>query len=122
MNTEELKYKKVAREDAVKRARRGESSIEHSPIWQLLKKDIDKGDFAKKDELLQLGPYTKKELIEHFGVGNRRTIARYIQKYVLSIAKPYTVYGFTREEGTYLQVKRDERYEKVKTQTRRKSA
>jgi hypothetical protein len=58
-----------------------------------MKRDIDKG--LKPKEALQVSLSEKDK--EEIGITNRRTVARFVQKYLASRSLPYTVGSFSRD-------------------------
>jgi hypothetical protein len=93
-------YKKIKANEVPKRARKSESRFEHTEEWRLMKTDIDRG--LKPQEALQvvLTPEDKKK----YRIKNRRTIARFIKKYLDSKGLKYGVKSFYRDGADYLVV------------------
>jgi len=93
-------FRKIKASEAPKRRRKVVSRFESTQEWQLMKDALDKG--LKLGEALEvvLTPADKKKHnLEH-----RRTVARFIQKYVRSLGMPYKVKSFDRDLGTYFLV------------------
>jgi len=86
-------YKKVKATDIPKRERKSESRFESTREWRAMKADIDRG--LKPQEALQavLTPQDK----EKYGIKNRRTIARFVKKYLAARGLDYGVKSFQRE-------------------------
>ncbi len=68
-----------------------------------MKAALDAG--LKPQEALEvvLTPADKKK----YGLEHRRTVTRFIQKYVKALGQPYTVKSFERDMGTYFLVMYD---------------
>jgi hypothetical protein len=68
--------------------------FEKTPEWGYMKADIDKG--LKPGEALQVvfGPEDQKK----YHIRNRRSIARFIKKYLVTLNLPYIVTSFERRE------------------------
>lgn len=96
-------YKKVKAEDLPKRDRRGESRFERTPEWANLKADIDKG--LKPKDALVVGLTDADK--ERYGIQNRRTIARFVQKYLAENDIPYRVKSQRKDEMDLIIVSRD---------------
>jgi predicted nucleotidyltransferase len=93
-------YKKTKADQVPKRARKSESRFEHTEEWRLMKADIDRG--LKPQEALQavLTPEDKKK----YKIKNRRTIARFIKKYLESKGLKYGVKSFNKDGADYIVV------------------
>jgi hypothetical protein len=87
-------YKKIKLSEAPKRPRKGVSRFEATEEWRLMKADIDKG--LKPGEALQV-VFTDRDK-EKYDIKSRRTIARFVKKYLASHDFPYTVKSFERRE------------------------
>jgi len=87
-------YSKINVAKAPKRKRKAVSRFEATPEWRLMKADMDKG--LKPTEALQVifGEADK----ERYNIRNRRSIARFIQKYIRTQDLPYKVTSFERRE------------------------
>lgn len=86
-------YKKIKESQVPKRERKSESRFERTDEWRHMKADIDKG--LKPLEALQcaLSPEDKKR----YKISNRRTIARFVKRYLESKGLKYGVKSFNRE-------------------------
>jgi len=94
-------YKKVNENQIPKRRRASVSRFESTEEWRLMKADIDKG--LKPNEALQVTlTDADKEL---YKIKNRRTVARFIQKYLDSKGLKYGVKTFRRDNGEYIIVR-----------------
>jgi hypothetical protein len=77
------------------RERKSESRFERAHEWRLMKADLDRADL-KPNEYLQLS--LNDEAKKEYGIVNRRTIARFIKKYLAdNDLNKYTVKSFRRE-------------------------
>lgn len=82
-----------------KRERKSEARLERAHEWRLLKADIDKADL-KVNEYLELALSDADK--EKYGIINRRSIARFIKKYLLSKGlNKYSVKSFRRENKDF---------------------
>jgi hypothetical protein len=98
-------YIKGKMNDVPKRKRTGISRFERTPEWQLMKADIDKG--LKPMEALQV-ILTEEEKAK-YKIKNRRSIARFIKKYLEAKGLSYNVRNFHRDEGEFIVVENDVR-------------
>lgn len=89
-----MAYKKINVAKAPKRKRKAVFRFELTPDWKMMKADIDKG--LKPEEALQV-IFTEADK-EKYNIRNRRSIARFIQKYIRAQELPYTVKSFERRE------------------------
>lgn len=87
-------YGKIKAADVPTRGRKSESRFERSPDWKAMKADIDRG--LKPNEALQIA-LTEEEK-KQLGISNRRTIARFVQRYLAAKDLPYVVKSFHREQ------------------------
>jgi len=87
-------YKKITRSDVPKRPRKAVSRFERTPEWRMMRADIEKG--LKPSEALQV--IFSEQDKEKYNIHNRRSIARFIQKYLRTRKLPYTVKSFERRE------------------------
>lgn len=94
-------YKKISLDKAPRRKRTSTFRFEGTPEWKAMKRDIDTG--LKPNEGLQvaLSPEDK----EKYNIASRRTIARFINRYLKSVKKPYTVQSFNRDGLDFFIVK-----------------
>lgn len=90
-----MSYKKIKIADAPKRPRKGVSRFESTPEWRRMKADIDQG--LKPSEALQV-IFTNDDQ-DKYDIKSRRTIARFIKKYLVARDLPYTVTSFERRES-----------------------
>jgi hypothetical protein len=92
-------FKKTKIEDAPRAQRPRESKFERTKDWQLLKQGIDAG--LKPGEALSV-IFTDEDK-QRMGIESRRTLARFVQKYLAERELPYTLRSFTRKgEGDYI--------------------
>lgn len=106
-------FRKIKTDELPKRRRKVASLFEATPEWRLMKEALDAG--LKPQEALEvvLTPADKKK----YGLEHRRTVTRFIQKYVRSLKMPYTVKSFERESGTYFLVMHDKPVQAVRRKT-----
>jgi hypothetical protein len=93
-----MAYTKVKANQVPKRARKSESRFEKTPEWQAMKADMDRGLKAREALMVSLTQADKEEL----GITNRRTIARFVQKYLTAKGLPYVVRSFHRDDYDYV--------------------
>lgn len=93
-------YGKVKAADVPTRERKSESRFERTPEWKAMKADIDRG--IKPNEALQI-TLTEEEK-KRLGISNRRTIARFVQRYLAAKELPYIVKSFHREKQDFVLV------------------
>ena len=86
-------YKKIDTSQVPKRERKSESLFEKTREWSKMKSDMDKG--LKPKEALRV-TLSEEEKVE-YGITNRRTIARFLQKYIAEKGFDYTVKSFQRD-------------------------
>lgn len=91
-------YARIKAKEVPARGRKSESRFERTPEWKAMKADIDRG--LKAQEALQVA-LTKEEMVG-YGITNRRTIARFLQKYLAASELPYTVKSFQRDGRDYV--------------------
>lgn len=88
-------YKKIrASEVKPKRTRTAVYKFETTSEWRQMKADLDKGLKPGEALLVVLGP----EELAKYNIKSRRSISRFLQKYVKDSNKPYQVKGFERRE------------------------
>ena len=85
-----------------KRGRKAESGFERTEDWRVMKSRIDKG---LKPGAAVWATLTEDDK-EQMGIMNRRTIARFVQKYLASVGKEYTVKAFHRDDMDFIVVER----------------
>jgi hypothetical protein len=85
-------YQKLAILEAPKRSRVRIPLFEHTREWQAMKTDLDKGIEPGGALMVTLEP---QDQLEH-RITNRRTVARYVKKYVATRNLPYKVKSFER--------------------------
>ena len=84
-----------------KRKRNRKSRCEEVAQWQELKAGIDAR--VKRDHIIWVEiPVTA---LRAAGITNRRTVARFVQKYVESQTLPYTVHSEERDKNIIIAVK-----------------
>lgn len=93
-------YARIKASQVPTRGRKSESRFEKTADWKAMKADIDRG--LKPQEALQVS-LTQEEMVG-YGITNRRTIARFVQKYVSAKEMPYTVKSFHRADRDYIVV------------------
>lgn len=98
-----MAYHKIKAADAPKRRRAAVSRFEKTQEWQLMKKDLDKG--LKPNEALEI--LLTEDDRERYGLQHRRTVARFIKKYLDTHNLPYTLKSFARDTGDYFLIMND---------------
>jgi hypothetical protein len=86
-----------------KRSDAGTSRFELTQDWQLMKAALDGGLKPQEAVEVVLTPELKKK----FNLKHRRTVTRFLQKYVHGHGMPYTVKSGERDLGTYFLVSYD---------------
>jgi hypothetical protein len=86
-------YARIKATQVPKRGRKSESRFERTEEWRMMKADLDRG--LKPQEALQV-TFSEAEK-EKIGISHRRTIARFVQKYLATNEFPYIVKSFHRE-------------------------
>jgi hypothetical protein len=76
--------------------------FERTKEWTQLRDALEKG--LKPDEVLAV-TLTEADM-RKYRITNRRTVSRYVQKYVAAHKLPYKVQGFQAIGGFFVQVKR----------------
>jgi hypothetical protein len=94
-------YKKIKESDIPKRERKSESRFEKTPEWLAMKADIDRG--LKSKEALQVALTDADK--EKYRITNRRTVARFVKKYLDEQGHEYTVKSFRREDMDFIVVR-----------------
>ncbi len=86
-----MAYVKTTLDKAVKRTRVRIPRFEKTEEWKALKRDLDRG--LKPGTVLQIrfGP----EEMKKYRITNRRTVARYLQKYITEHKLPYEVLSWS---------------------------
>ena len=90
-----MAYSKIKVVDAPKRPRKSVSRFEATDDWHRMKADMDKG--LKPGEALQV-VFSEQDK-EEYNITSRRTIARFIKKYISTRDLPYAVKSFERREA-----------------------
>lgn len=93
-------YQKIKVADAPKRRRLVVSRFEKTQEWRLMKRDLDKG--LKPGEALEI--ILTDDDRKKYGLQHRRTVARFLRKYIRSHNMPYKLTSFSRETGDYFLV------------------
>ena len=93
-------YKKVKENQIPKRRRTMVARFENTEEWRLMKADIDEG--LKPNEALQV--VLTPEDMKKYRIKNRRTVARFVQKYLDSKGLKYGVKTFRRDSGDFVVV------------------
>jgi hypothetical protein len=92
-----MAYKKIPVSEIPKQSRAKLSRFERTSEWKMMRADLEKGLNSK--EALQL-VVTDEEKAK-YGIQNRRTIARFLQKYLADHKLPYVLKSFRREQGDF---------------------
>lgn len=95
-----MAYKKTKVNQVPKRERKSEYLFEGTEEWKMMKRDIDKG--LKPNEALQVQLTAEDK--EKYGIKSRRTIARFVKRYLDENELPYTVKAFNRDAMDYIVV------------------
>lgn len=74
--------------------------FEKTKEWGLMRADLEKG--LKPGEALQI--ILTDEDKAKYRIKNRRTVGRFVQKFLAAHKLPYTVKTFRRDEGDYILV------------------
>lgn len=93
-------YKKIKATEVPKRRRPAVSRFEKTEEWQLMKKDLDKG--LKTNEALEI-ILTDEEKKRH-KLTHRRTVTRFIKKYLQAHDMQYLFKSFSRDGSDYFLV------------------
>lgn len=101
-------YTKTSLSKVPKRERKSESRFERTPEWQLMKVDIDKG--LKPQTALQVQLTDADKL--KYKIQNRRTIARFVKKYLDKAGLKYVVKSFRRDDQDFIVVENQEKKER----------
>jgi hypothetical protein len=88
-----MPYKKIHLADAPKLRRKRLSRFERTEEWKLMRADLEKG--LKPQEACSIVLTEEDE--EKYGIHNRRTIARFLQKYLARHKLPYDLKSFHRD-------------------------
>jgi hypothetical protein len=89
-----MAYKKIIVADLPKRKRLAVSKFEKTEEWREMRADIEKG--LKANEALQL-VMTDEDKRRH-NIKNRRTVARFITKYLKDKKLPFILKSFHRDD------------------------
>lgn len=92
-----MAYKKIRASEIPKRPRKAVSRFEKTDEWTLMKADLHKG--LKPDEALQL--VLTDDDKQRYGIKNRRSVVRFLQKYLTDHKLPYTLKSFRRDAGEF---------------------
>jgi len=98
-------YTKTKISQVPKRSRKSESRFERTPEWQLMKADIDKGLKPQTALQVQLTDAEK----EKYKIKSRRTIARFVKKYLDEAGLKYVVKSFRRDDQDFVVVENQEK-------------
>lgn len=101
-------YAKIKAAQVPTRERKTESRFERTDEWQMMRADIDRG--IRPGDALQVS-LTKADK-EKMGISNRRSIARFVQRYLAAKELPYVVKSFHREGQDYVIVQHSGRLER----------
>jgi hypothetical protein len=96
-------YKKMSAEQLPKRTRKAESRFEKTQEWTLMKADLDRGLSPQEAAQIGLTPEDKAR----YKITHRRTIARFVKKYIASKGLRYTIKSFQRGGVDYVAVIND---------------
>jgi hypothetical protein len=88
-----MPYKKISLADAPKIHRNRPSRFESTQEWKMMRSDLEKG--LKPKEALQI-TVTDQDKAK-YGIQNRRSIARFLQKYLDANKLPYQLKSFHRD-------------------------
>jgi hypothetical protein len=97
-----MAYKKIHAAEIPKRPRKAVSRFERTDEWRLMKADLDKG--VKAHEALQViltGADKQK-----YGIKNRRSVVRFLQKYLKQHKLPYSLKSFEHDSGDFFVIKK----------------
>jgi hypothetical protein len=89
-----MAFKLIHASDVPRRPRKAGSRFENTNEWKFAKAKLDKGLAPTEAIAIMLSDDDKA----NYGLKNRRTIARFIVKYLADHELPYTLKSFT--EGT----------------------
>lgn len=89
-----MAYTKITKTDVAKRSRRRISRFEKTAEWRLMCADIEKG--FKTNEALQL--VLTDEDKEKYQIRNRRTVARFVRKYLKDRNLQFVVKSYHRND------------------------
>jgi hypothetical protein len=89
-----MAYTKITATDLPKRSRQSVSRFEKTEDWRLMRADIEKG--LKANEALQVVMTDEDKL--KYKIKNRRTVARFVRKYLNERKLPYVVKSFHRDD------------------------
>jgi|SRR5215467_415675 len=89
-----MAYKKITVTDLPKRTRIRASRFEKTEEWRMMRADIEKG--LKANDALQL-VMTDEDKMTH-KIKNRRTVVRFVRKYLKDRNLPYVVKSFHRDD------------------------
>jgi hypothetical protein len=92
-----MAYKKIHVSEIPKRPRKSISRLEKTEEWRLMKADLDFG--LRSQEALQL--ILTAEDKKKYGIKSRRTVVRFLQKYLTDQELPYTLKSFHRDSGDF---------------------
>lgn len=100
-----MPYKKIRASEIPKRPRNAVSRLEKTEEWKLMKADLDKG--LKPNEAMQL--ILTDEDKQKYGIKNRRSVARFLQKYLADHKLPYTLKSFHRDSNDFFLIQNTRR-------------
>ena len=89
-----MAYTKITATNLLKRSRKAVSRFEKTGDWRLMRADIERG--LKANEALQLVMTDEDKL--KYKIRNRRTVARFVRKYLKERKLPYVVKSFHRDD------------------------
>ena len=89
-----MSYRRITAQAVAKRRRLQPSRFESTEEWRFLRADIDAG--IPPDQALEV-ILTEADK-EKFKIRNRRTVSRFVQKYITSNNLPYTLRSFHRDD------------------------
>jgi len=87
-------YKKTTLAKAAKLTRVRIPRFEKTAEWQRMRADLEKG--LKPDEALSVS-FTEADM-QKYRITNRRTVARYVKKYLAAHQLPYKVKSFQSQQ------------------------
>jgi len=95
-------YEKVNHDEVPKRGRKVEYRFEATPEWRAMKLDLDNG--LKKNDSLKIS-LTEADKAK-YNIASRRTVVRFLQKYLTDNGLKYTVRSFNRDGLDFVVVER----------------
>lgn len=94
-------YEKLTVKEAPRRKRRSVSRMEALPQWQLMREDLEKHKMTP-NEVRQIT--VTPEDRDKYRIQSRRTMTRFVAKYLQDSQMPYRVNSFNRDGVVFIQV------------------